>query len=132
VGAVARDQQGNLAAATSTGGLTNQRPGRVGDSPLVGAGTYAQNATCAVSCTGEGEYFIRALVAHTVSMRMELLGEDAARAATAALKSVDAAGGHGGLIVLDAQGNIAMPFNTSGMFRGYVRGDGAPVISIFE
>lgn len=133
VGAVALDRQGNLAAATSTGGYTNKLGGRVGDSPLIGAGTYANNATAAVSCTGEGEYFIRTLAAHSVSASMELGGWSVERAAGHVIHALLAQlGGSGGLIALDREGNIAMPFSTPGMYRGYVRSDGTPVVEIFR
>lgn len=132
VGAVARDAQGNLAAATSTGGTTNKLPGRVGDSPIIGAGTYANNATCAVSCTGDGEFFIRAAVAHQVSALMELLGMSLAEAAERALADAQKLGGTGGLIALDKNGNVTLPFNTSGMYRGYLGEDGKFVIEIYK
>ena len=121
VGAVALDQTGNLAAATSTGGYTNKLPGRVGDSPLPGAGTYAENATCAVSATGSGEHFIRAVAAHDVAARMRYGGESLARAARQALGRVAALGGEGGMIAVDRSGNVAMPFVSEGMYRGWAR-----------
>ena len=132
VGAVARDQNGNLAAATSTGGTTNKRPGRVGDSPVIGAGTYANNATCAVSATGDGEYFIRATVARDVSALMEYRGISLKDAAQSALDKVAKLGGTGGLIAIDYQGNITLPFNTAGMYRGYVDPNGKFVIEIYR
>jgi beta-aspartyl-peptidase (threonine type) len=132
VGAVALDQQGNLAAATSTGGTTNKRPGRIGDSPVIGAGTYANNLTCAVSATGDGEYFIRAVVGHEVSTLMEYRGMSVQDAADAAIKQVGELGGTGGLIALDRNGNVAMPFNTSGMYRGRVDPAGKFVIEIYK
>jgi L-asparaginase / beta-aspartyl-peptidase len=132
VGAVARDARGNLAAATSTGGTTNKLPGRVGDSPVIGAGTYADNATCAVSCTGDGEFFIRAVVAHQVSALMELRGMSLTEAAERALAHAEKLGGTGGLIAVDKNGNVALPFNTSGMYRGHVREDGKFVIEIYK
>src|SRR4026208_1454043 len=132
VGAVALDKNGNLAAATSTGGTTNKRPGRVGDTPVIGAGTYANNATCAVSATGDGEYFIRATVARDVSALMEYRGMSLKEAAQAALDTVAKLGGRGGLIAIDRQGNIALPFNTAGMYRGYVDPDGKFVIEIYR
>jgi L-asparaginase / beta-aspartyl-peptidase len=132
VGAVALDARGNLAAATSTGGYTNKREGRVGDTPIIGAGTYADNAACAVSGTGTGEYFMRALLAHDVAARMRYLGEPLAQAAARALARVTALGGTGGLIALDGSGRLAMPFTTEGMYRGYVRGEGRPVVAIFR
>ena len=119
VGAVALDKFGNIAAATSTGGMTNKRFGRVGDSPMIGAGTYANNATCAVSCTGSGEYFIRGVVAYDVSCLMEyrnLSLQEACRIVVQErLKKI---GGDGGLIAIDNKGNIALEFNTEGMYRG--------------
>ncbi|HEX2535023.1 MAG TPA: isoaspartyl peptidase/L-asparaginase [Chitinophagaceae bacterium] len=133
VGAVALDRQGNLAAATSTGGMTNKRFGRVGDAPIIGAGTYASNRTCAISCTGWGEYFIRLAVAKTVSDMMEY-GRYPLERATGEMigKQVPALGGDGGLIAVDKDGNIAMPFNTEGMYRGYIRPDGKPVVRIYK
>jgi beta-aspartyl-peptidase (threonine type) len=132
VGAVALDQNGNLAAATSTGGTTNKRPGRVGDSPIIGGGTYANNATCAVSGTGEGEYFIRATVAHDISALMEYRGMKLQDAAQIVLDKVAKLGGTGGLIAVDREGNIALPFNTSGMYRGHVDPSGRFVIEIYR
>jgi beta-aspartyl-peptidase (threonine type) len=132
VGAVALDKNGNIAAATSTGGTTNKRPGRVGDSPIIGAGTYANNATCAVSATGDGEYFIRASVGHDVSALMEYRGMSLREAAQAVLDKVAKLGGTGGLIAIDRQGNITLPFNTAGMYRGYVDPDGKFVVEIYK
>jgi beta-aspartyl-peptidase (threonine type) len=132
VGAVALDRAGNLAAATSTGGTTNKRPGRIGDSPVIGAGTYANNATCAVSGTGDGEYFIRTVVAHEVSALMEYRGMSLADAADAAIKKVGELGGTGGLIAVDRAGHMAMPLNTSGMYRGWVDPGGKFVIEIYR
>jgi len=132
VGAVALDQNGNLAAATSTGGTTNKRPGRIGDSPVIGAGTYADNATCAVSATGDGEYFIRATVGRDVSALMEYRGMSLKDAAQGALDKVAKLGGAGGLIAIDRQGDMALPFNTAGMYRGYVDPDGKFVIEIYR
>jgi L-asparaginase / beta-aspartyl-peptidase len=132
VGAVALDEQGNLAAATSTGGTTNKRPGRVGDTPVIGAGTYANNATCAVSATGDGEYFIRATVGRDVSALMEYRGMFLKDAAQAALDKVAKLGGAGGLIAVDYQGNITLPFNTAGMYRGYVDPKGKLVVEIYR
>ena len=132
VGAVALDQNGNLAAATSTGGTTNKRAGRVGDSPVIGAGTYANNATCAVSATGDGEYFVRATVAHDVSALMEYRGMSLTEAAQSVLDKVAKLGGSGGLIAIDRQGNIALPLNTSGMYRGYVDPNGKFVVEIYK
>jgi beta-aspartyl-peptidase (threonine type) len=132
VGAVALDQAGNLAAATSTGGVTNKLPGRVGDSPIIGAGTYANNQTCAVSCTGDGEYFIRAAVAHTVSDLMEYKGVSVQDAAKMALQKAKDLGGSGGLIAMDKGGHFAMPFNTSGMYRGSVDSEGKIAVEIYR
>src|SRR5881394_3853996 len=132
VGAVALDQNGNLAAATSTGGTTNKRPGRVGDTPVIGAGTYANDATCAVSATGDGEYFIRATVGHDVSALIEYRGMKLQEAAQAVLDKVARLGGTGGLIAIDRQGNIVLPFNTSGMYRGYVDPNGKFVVEIYK
>ena len=132
VGAVALDQNGNLAAATSTGGTTNKRPGRIGDSPVIGAGTYANNATCAVSATGDGEYFIRATVGRDVSALMEYRGMSLKDAAQAALDKVAKLGGTGGMIAIGRQGDMALPFNTAGMYRGYVDPNGKFVIEIYR
>jgi len=133
VGAVALDVHGNLAAATSTGGMTNKQPGRVGDAPIIGAGCYANNRTCAVSTTGTGEMFIRMVVAHDISARIEYTGaslEDAAHEVVhVKLPQID---GRGGLVAVDAQGNVAMPFNTEGMYRGFVRAGQAPVVAIYK
>jgi beta-aspartyl-peptidase (threonine type) len=131
VGAVALDAHGNLAAATSTGGYTGKMPGRVGDSPLVGAGTYADNRACAVSGTGLGEAFIRAAVAYDVCARMRYGGVSLAAAAAAALKAVAALGADGGLIAVDRRGNTVMPFNSEGMFRACIDGRGRRTIAIF-
>ncbi|MCK0122976.1 isoaspartyl peptidase/L-asparaginase [Gelidibacter sp. F2691] len=133
VGAVACDQHGNTAAATSTGGMTNKKWGRVGDSPMIGAGTYANNATCAVSCTGSGEYFIRGVVAYDVSCLMEYKGLTLQEAADEVIQNrILKIGGDGGLIAVDAQGNIAMPFNTEGMYRAYRTSEGASEILIYK
>lgn len=133
VGAVAVDMQGNLAAATSTGGLTNKRFGRIGDSPIIGAGTYADNATCAVSCTGHGEYFIRLVMAKSVSDRMELAHMNLKDAANEMImKKLNELGGDGGLIAVDKDGNIAMPFNTEGMYRGYIKSSGEKEIMMYR
>lgn len=132
VGAVALDQAGNLAAGTSTGGTTNKQFGRIGDSPIIGAGTYANNRTCAVSCTGDGEYFIRSVVAHDVSALIEYKGLSLGEAAQAAIDKVGKLGGTGGLIAIDREGNIALPFNTSGMYRGQVGVDGKTSVAIYR
>jgi len=131
VGAVALDSQGHLAAGTSTGGMTNKRYGRVGDSPIIGAGTYA-NAKCAVSATGWGEFYIRANAAHDICARVEYKGESIAQAAREVVMDViPKLGGDGGVIALDVDGNFAMPFNTEGMYRGWVDKDGKTHIAIF-
>jgi beta-aspartyl-peptidase (threonine type) len=132
VGAVALDKNGNLAAATSTGGMTNKMPGRIGDTPVIGAGTYANDQTCAVSCTGDGEYFIRASAAHEVSALMQYRGLKLQDAAQTALDTVKQLGGTGGLIAIDKNGEIALPFNTNGMYRGYVDPNGKFVIEIYR
>ncbi len=131
VGCVALDQAGNLAAGTSTGGMTNKKFGRVGDVPVIGAGTYANNATCAVSATGWGEYFIRATVAHDISAQMEYAAKDLNTAAAATLAKVAKLGGDGGVIALDHDGNVAMDFNSAGMYRGYKFVDRPVVIAIY-
>ena len=133
VGAVALDLNGNLAAGTSTGGLTNKKFGRVGDSPIIGAGNYANNKTCAISCTGTGEYFIRTLAAFDVSAMMEYKNLGLNEAAEFFIKNKFAEiGGDGGLIGLDAMGNITMPFNTEGMYRGFIREDGSPNVLFYK
>ena len=129
VGAVALDQAGNLAAATSTGGVTNKRFGRVGDSPVIGAGTYASNLSCGISATGVGEYFIRFTVAHDICARVEYRGISAQQAADDVVQDVlKRAGGEGGVIGLDRFGGIITSFNTSGMIRGYIGHSGNPTI----
>jgi beta-aspartyl-peptidase (threonine type) len=131
VGAVARDAHGNLASATSTGGLTNKKYRRVGDTPLIGAGTYADNRTCAVSATGIGEAFIRCCAAHHVSVLMEYCGMDLQLAAEEVVyRRVPLFRGEGGLITIDRQGHIAMPFNTTGMYRGFARSTGERAVGI--
>lgn len=119
VGCVALDRAGNLAAGTSTGGMTNKKFGRVGDVPVIGAGTYASNATCAVSATGWGEYFIRVGVARDIAAQMEYRGTPLKNAAAASLAKVKALGGDGGVVALDARGNIVMEFNSAGMYRAH-------------
>jgi beta-aspartyl-peptidase (threonine type) len=122
VGAVARDRQGHLAAATSTGGLTNKMPGRLSDSSIVGAGVYANDATCAVSCTGTGERFIRGCVAYDIHARMQYLKQDVARAAGDSIaQALEPLGGRGGVIAVSRDGRIAMPFNSTGMYRAWLR-----------
>src|SRR5581483_2072408 len=132
VGAVAIDNQGNLAAATSTGGINNKKFGRIGDCPIIGAGTYANNKTCAVSCTGEGEFFIRNVVAYDISALMEYKNLTLAQATTEVVKKVAQLGGEGGLVAIDAQGNISAPFNTSSMFRGWINAAGEKFTGIFR
>jgi L-asparaginase / beta-aspartyl-peptidase len=132
VGAVARDREGRLAAATSTGGLTNKMPGRISDSSIVGAGVYANDATCAVSSTGTGEHFIRGCVAHDVHARMLYLKHDLARATQEAIvESLQPVGGRGGVVAVSHDGQIAMPFNSPGMYRARVREGEAPRVAIF-
>lgn len=133
VGAVACDQKGNIAAATSTGGMTNKKWGRVGDSPMIGAGTYANNNTCAVSCTGSGEYFIRGVVAYDVSCLMEHKGMSVEEASNEVINNrILKIQGDGGLIAIDTKGNIAMPFNTEGMYRACKTSNGKEVIAIYK
>lgn len=133
VGAVALDKHGNLAAATSTGGMTNKLPGRVGDSPLVGAGCYANNANVAVSCTGTGEVFIRALAAYDIAALMEYghlsLHEACERVV---MEKLPALGGSGGLIAIDSEGNVALPFNSEGMYRAWAYAGDTPTIGIYR
>ncbi|KXF75303.1 isoaspartyl peptidase [Paramesorhizobium deserti] len=132
VGAVALDAHGNLAAATSTGGMTNKRPGRISDSALIGAGTYADNRTAAVSCTGHGEAFIRTVASHDLCARMAYAGatlDEAARQIV--MEILPPVGGRGGLIAVDAKGNVSLPFNTEGMYRGYARVGEVPHTAIF-
>lgn len=133
VGAVALDSYGDLAAATSTGGMMNKRYGRVGDSPIIGAGTYANNATCAVSATGHGEYFICNVVAYDISAMMEYKRLPVQEAAEeVVLRKLAKRGGQGGVIAVDAHGRVAMPFNTPGMYRGCIAADGQANVGIFK
>ncbi len=133
VGAVALDQNGNLAAATSTGGMTNKRFGRVGDTPIPGSGTYANNKTCAVSCTGHGEYFLRAVVAYDVSCLMEYKGMSLKQACDYVVKDkLVKMGGEGGLIAVDALGNLELVFNSEGMYRGSRTSEGKNVVAIYS
>ena len=133
VGAVACDSEGNIAAATSTGGMTNKKFGRVGDSPMIGAGNYANNETCAVSCTGSGEFFIRGVVAYDVSALMEHKGMSIKDAAEEVIhKRITKINGDGGLIAVDKEGNIAMPFNTEGMYRAAMFADGSEEVLIYK
>ena len=132
VGALALDEQGRLAAGTSTGGMTNKRYGRVGDSPIIGAGTYA-NTQCAVSGTGWGEFYIRAVAAYDICARMKYAGQTLAQAAEQVIdQQIPQAGGDGGAIALDAQGHFVFPFNTDGMYRGWIGADGVPHVAIFR
>jgi beta-aspartyl-peptidase (threonine type) len=131
VGAVARDVHGHVAAATSTGGVTGKRWGRIGDSPLIGAGTYADDRACAVSCTGAGEYFIRLGVAHEIAARVRLAGEGVQAAVEAVMGEVAALGGIGGVIVAGADGTPAWHFTTPGMYRGRADADGTRVVAIY-
>ncbi|GLQ95886.1 isoaspartyl peptidase/L-asparaginase family protein [Dyella mobilis] len=132
VGAVALDGEGHLAAGTSTGGMNDKRWGRVGDSPIIGAGTYA-NAQCAVSGTGWGEFYMRTVAAHEICMKVSMLNEPIQRAAAEVInQEIPSMGGNGGAIALDADGNIAMPYNTDGMFRGWIGADGVPHVAIYD
>ena len=132
VGCVALDKAGNLAAGTSTGGMTNKKFGRVGDSPIIGAGNYANNETAAISCTGWGEFYIRTSAAFNVSARMKYGKENVASASKAVIDEIGKLGGDGGMIALDAHGNVAMPFNTEGMYRGTVTEDGEIKVEIYK
>ncbi|CAM4330376.1 isoaspartyl peptidase/L-asparaginase family protein [Gillisia hiemivivida] len=133
VGAVACDKNGNIAAGTSTGGMTNKKFGRIGDSPIIGAGNYANNNTCAVSCTGSGEFFIKAVAAYDVSCLMEFKGLSLEDATNEVIhKRILEIGGDGGLIAVDAKGNIAMPFNTEGMYRACKDSEGLDEILIYN
>ena len=133
VGAVALDQFGNIAAGTSTGGMTNKRYGRIGDTPIIGAGTYANNKTCAISCTGHGEYFIRAVVAYDISCLMEYKGFTLKQACDeVVMNKLVQMGGEGGLIALDAKGNIELSFNSSGMYRGVREENGNNFTAIYR
>jgi beta-aspartyl-peptidase (threonine type) len=133
VGAVACDQNGNIAAATSTGGMTNKKFGRVGDSPMIGAGNYANNETCAVSCTGSGEYFIRGVVAYDVASLIEHKKMTLKAAADEVIqKRILKLGGDGGLIAVNSNGEIAMPFNTEGMYRAFRTSHGVKEILIYQ
>ena len=133
VGCVALDRNGNIAAGTSTGGMTNKRWGRIGDAPIIGAGTYANNSTCAVSCTGWGEYFIRAVVAHDISALMDYKGLSLKDAAHEVIqKKIPKLGGNGGIIAVDKNGNMIMEFNTSGMFRATMNDKGELYIGMYN
>jgi beta-aspartyl-peptidase (threonine type) len=133
VGAVALDSSGNIAAATSTGGMTNKKYGRIGDSPIIGAGTYADNAVCAVSCTGSGEYFIRAVTAYDLACLMKYKNLKLKEAAETVIHNhLLKIGGDGGLIAIDNQGNISMPFNTEGMYRARISTQGEEIVNIYK
>ncbi len=132
VGAVARDRRGDLAAATSTGGMTGKLPGRIGDTPVIGAGTYADNASCAVSATGHGEFFIRYGVAHEIAARVAHRRETLAEAARAVIDDLGRVGGSGGLVAVGRDGELALPFNCDGMYRGYVKTDGIVYTAIYD
>ena len=132
VGVAVLDSEGNLVAGTSTGGMTGKRWGRIGDAPVIGAGTYANNASCAVSATGHGEYFIRHTVARDICARMELAGETLTEAADVVVHdTLVKAGGDGGIIAVDAEGNVALTFNTPGMYRASINASGDKVVGIF-
>jgi beta-aspartyl-peptidase (threonine type) len=133
VGAVAVDQQGNLAAATSTGGMTNKRHGRIGDTPIIGAGTYADNNTCAISATGVGEFIMRGVLAYDIAAIMEYKGMSLIDAANlVVMEKLTALGGSGGVVAIDRHGHIAMPFNSEGMYRGFMLADGTIETAIFK
>jgi beta-aspartyl-peptidase (threonine type) len=132
VGAVALDRHGNLAAGTSTGGMTNKKYGRVGDAPIIGAGTYANNNSCAVSATGWGEYFIRLGVARDIAAMMEYQAAPVQTAADRVIKQkLQKLGGEGGVIAMDKFGNMAVSFNSEGMYRAYIDSEGKPVVQIY-
>ena len=132
VGCVALDQHGNLAAGTSTGGMTNKKFGRVGDAPIIGAGTYANNETVAISCTGWGEFFIRSVAAYNVSAKMKYAKLDITEASQQVIDEIGKLGGDGGMIAIDKNGEVAMPFNTEGMYRGMVTADGKITVEIYK
>ena len=131
VGCVAIDREHNIAAGTSTGGITNKKYGRIGDSPILGAGNYANNATCGISCTGTGEFFMRTLAAHETSNLMQYKGMNLQGSLDAVLQQVAELGGDGGMIGMDREGNVAWVFNTAGMFRGYKKSTGENVVEIY-
>jgi L-asparaginase / beta-aspartyl-peptidase len=132
VGCVALDNYGNIAAGTSTGGMMNKKYGRVGDSPVIGAGTYANNTTGGFSCTGHGEYFIRLGFARDISAMIEYQNLNIANSCRKEIEKLASLGGKGGVIGLDSKGNVAMEFNTSGMFRGYLKSNGEKRVAIFK
>jgi isoaspartyl peptidase/L-asparaginase-like protein (Ntn-hydrolase superfamily) len=131
VGAVARDAHGHLAAATSTGGMTNKAVGRIGDAPMIGAGTFADDATCAVSATGHGEFYLRRVLAHDIHARMRYGGQGLAAAAAAAMADIDAMGGSGGLVAVDRDGEVVLPFNSPGMYRAWLDHSGIVRVAIY-
>lgn len=132
VGCVALDKNGNLAAGTSTGGMTNKKWGRIGDSPIIGAGTYANNKTCAISSTGWGEYFIRGVVAYDISAQMEYAGKSISEASENVIQKLEDLGGNGGVIALDHEGNISMEFNTAGMYRASIDANQNLEVKMFQ
>jgi beta-aspartyl-peptidase (threonine type) len=132
VGAVACDFQGNLAAATSTGGMTNKKFGRIGDTPIIGAGTYAENSTCAVSCTGHGEYFMLGVTAFDVAARMKYKNLNLIEAADETIQRLTEINGDGGFIAVDSSANVVLPFNSEGMYRGYVTADSEMIVEIYK
>ena len=132
VGAAACDFLGNLAAATSTGGMTNKKFGRIGDTPIIGAGTYADNQTCAVSCTGHGEFFMQTIAAYDVACRMKYKKLSLMESTNEVVENLREIGGEGGLIAVDAKGNVALPFNSEGMYRAFITSDGEPVVEIYQ
>ena len=131
VGAVACDFEGNIAAATSTGGMTNKKFGRIGDTAIIGAGNYAANETCAVSCTGHGEFFMLGVTAYDVAARMKYKNLSLAEASKEAIKHLTEIGGEGGFIAVDSKGNVVLPFNSDGMYRGFVTSDGEMKVEIY-
>jgi len=131
VGAAARDTNGHLAAATSTGGVTGKRPGRIGDTPVIGAGTWADDRACAISCTGAGEFFLRAGAAHAIAARVQHLGEGVDEATRAVLAEIRAMGGTGGVIVAGPGGELAWHFTTPGMYRGRLSSDGDRKVALY-
>jgi len=132
VGCAVLDTHGNLSAGTSTGGMTNKKFGRIGDAPVIGAGTYANNNTCAVSCTGHGEYYIRLGFARDISALMEYKNLSVSEACKEEINKLSELDGTGGVIAVDANGDIAMEFNTGGMFRGFIKSNGEKEIAIFK
>ena len=132
MGCVALDLRGNLAAGTSTGGMTNKKWDRIGDAPIIGAGTYANNASCGVSATGWGEFFIRSVVAHDIAALVEYKNLSIQEASKIVLQKVKDLGGDGGVVVLDTQGNVAMEFNTPGMYRAHMNALGELIVKIYE